>query len=208
MAHRRSRQHGLFESPGALPEGFEYRDALLSSEEERSLLAWFADLPFREFEFGPYRGKRRVVSYGWKYDFSGAGLQKAEDIPAPLLQLREGAARFAHINADELQHVLVTEYPAGAAIGWHKDKRVFGDVIGISLLSACVFRFRRKSGATWKRASFVAEPRSAYLLRGPAREQWEHSIPPVDALRYSITFRGFRPDCASASASSPGFGPG
>jgi hypothetical protein len=118
------------------------------------------------------------------------------------------AARFAHINADELQHVLVTEYPAGAAIGWHKDKRVFGDVIGISLLSACVFRFRRKSGATWKRASFVAEPRSAYLLRGPAREQWEHSIPPVDALRYSITFRGFRPDCASASASSPGFGPG
>jgi hypothetical protein len=67
----------------------------LGPKEERSLLAWFADLPFREFEFGPYRGKRRVVSYGWEYDFSGPGLQKAEDIPAPLLQLREGAARFA-----------------------------------------------------------------------------------------------------------------
>jgi alkylated DNA repair dioxygenase AlkB len=87
---------------------------------------------------------------------------------------------------------LVTEYSPGAAIGWHRDKAEFGDVIGISLLSSCLFRLRRKAGAKWERASLQAEPRSAYLLRGPSRTEWEHSIPPVDAFRYSITFRNLR----------------
>ncbi|MFL5028289.1 MAG: alpha-ketoglutarate-dependent dioxygenase AlkB [Xanthobacteraceae bacterium] len=196
MASARKHQPGLFDAPRNLPEGFAYRDHLLIPAEERALVAWFADLPFREFEFGPYRGKRRVVSFGWKYDFTQSELQKADDMPAQLLPARESAANFAGLDPDELQHVLLTEYPAGAAIGWHKDKHMFGDVIGISLISACVFRFRRKSGAAWERAAIVAQPRSAYLLRGPARDQWEHSIPPVDGLRYSITFRSFRPDRA------------
>ena len=84
------------------------------------------------------------------------------------------------------------EYDVGAAIGWHRDKAVFGDVIGISLLSSCRFRLKRKVGTTWERASLIADARSAYLLRGPSRTEWEHSIPAVDALRYSITFRNFR----------------
>jgi alkylated DNA repair dioxygenase AlkB len=89
----------------------------------------------------------------------------------------------------ELQQVLLTEYAAGAAIGWHKDKAVFGTVVGLSLLSPCVFRLRRKTPPTWERASIVVQPRSGYLLQGPARTDWEHSIPPVESLRYSITFR-------------------
>jgi alkylated DNA repair dioxygenase AlkB len=93
----------------------------------------------------------------------------------------------------EVQHALVTEYQPGAAIGWHRDKDVFGDVIGVSLLSPCNFRLRRKLGPKWERASIVAEPRSVYLLRGAARTDWEHSIPAVDELRYSITFRSMRP---------------
>jgi alkylated DNA repair dioxygenase AlkB len=88
--------------------------------------------------------------------------------------------------------VLVTEYVPGAAIGWHRDKAVFGDVVGVSLVSACVFRIRRTSGTAWERNSFRLEPRSAYLLRGPARTEWEHSIPAVDSLRYSVTFRTLR----------------
>jgi hypothetical protein len=109
-----------------------------------------------------------------------------------LLPLREKAAAFAGLAASELQHVLITEYGPGAAIGWHKDKAVFGEVVGISLLSSCTFRLRRKAGAGWERASLVAEPGSAYLLRGASRTEWEHSIPAVESLRYSITFRNLR----------------
>ncbi len=113
-------------------------------------------------------------------------------MPAWLLPLRERAAAFAGIAPPGLQQVLLSEYSPGAGIGWHRDKAVFGEVVGISLVSPCVFRLRRKSGSGWERASIVAEPRSAYLLRGPARSEWEHSIPAVDSLRYSITFRNVR----------------
>ncbi|MFL5639952.1 MAG: alpha-ketoglutarate-dependent dioxygenase AlkB [Gemmatimonadaceae bacterium] len=175
-----------------LPEGFRYEREVLSRMQEATLLEHFRDLPFKEFLFHGYVGKRRVVSYGWQYDFSEAKLKKTEDIPEFLLPVREIAARFASLKPTELHHVLVTEYSAGSAIGWHRDKDVFGDVIGISLLSSCNFRLRRKVGSKWERASIIAEPRSAYLMRGLSRTEWEHSIPPVDALRYSITLRNFR----------------
>jgi alkylated DNA repair dioxygenase AlkB len=90
------------------------------------------------------------------------------------------------------QHVLIIEYGPGAAIGWHRDKPMFDQVVGISLLSPCHFRFRRQVAGKWQRAAIIAEPRSAYLLSGPSRSEWEHSIPAVEQLRYSITFRNFR----------------
>ena len=178
-------QLSLFEPAPALPPGFRYQTDILSAEEERGLIAAFANLPFRELEFQGFLGK-------WRYDFNTRELQKTEDIPSFLLPCRECAARFAGIPPADLPQVLVTEYPAGAGIGWHKDKAVFGEVVGISLMSPCVFRLRRKTGDRWDRASFVAEPRSAYLLRGPSRTEWEHSIPGVHALRYSVSFRSLR----------------
>ncbi|WP_354081155.1 alpha-ketoglutarate-dependent dioxygenase AlkB [Bradyrhizobium sp. S3.5.5] len=78
---------------------------------------------------------------------------------------------------------------AGAGIGWHKDRPVFGDVAGISLLSSCTFRLRRRTAKSFERSTLVAEPRSVYLLRGPSRTEWQHSIPGVESLRYSVTFR-------------------
>lgn len=173
----------------ALPEGFRYQPDFLSREEEHSLLRHIEKLPFREFEFHGFTGKRRTVSFGWRYDFNGGGLTKTEDMPEFLLAVRAQAESFAAIAPGELQQVLVTEYAPGAAIGWHKDRAVFGDVVGISLLSPCTFRLRRKTGHCWKRRNLTAEPRSVYLLRGPSRTEWEHSIPGVDSLRYSITFR-------------------
>ena len=163
-------------------------------------LAWRGALPDRalrgaavpEFEFRGYVGRRRTVSFGWEYDFSTEQVRPTQDIPDFLLPLREQAASFAGLEASDLPHALVTEYQASAAIGWHKDKGVFGDVVGISLLAPCVFRLRRRKGAIWERASVTAEPRSAYLLRGSAREEWEHSIPAVESLRYSVTFRTLR----------------
>jgi alkylated DNA repair dioxygenase AlkB len=175
-----------------LPAGFRYAPEVISAEEEERLIAQFATLPFKEFEFQGFLGKRRTVSYGWRYDFNGGGLKRADGIPTFLHPAREVAARFAGMNPADLQQALVIEYPPGAQIGWHKDRPVFEATVGISLKSPCTFRLRRKAGAKWERASLIAAPRSAYLIKGESRTEWEHSIPAVPALRYSITFRNFK----------------
>jgi alkylated DNA repair dioxygenase AlkB len=124
---------------------------------------------------------------------------KASDpMPDFLLPLRDIAADLAKLPAERFQQALVTEYAPGAGIGWHRDKPMFEDVVAFSLLAPCTLRLRRKDGGRWTRRSQIVAPRSAYLLRGAARFDWEHSIPPLDRLRYSITFRTFwreaRPD--------------
>jgi alkylated DNA repair dioxygenase AlkB len=188
-------QLGFFEDPApSLPDGFKYTPDVISRDVEQKLLARFRDLPFREFEFHGYTGKRRVISFGWQYDFGKRRLNKADDMPEFLQELRVTAAEFGALEPAELQQVLVSEYSAGAGIGWHRDKAVFGDVIGISLLSPCMFRLRRKADSRWERVNVTAEPRSAYLLRGPSRTEWEHSIPGVESLRYSVTYRNLRDD--------------
>jgi alkylated DNA repair dioxygenase AlkB len=184
-------QPSLFDTIPLFPEGFKHEPDVISIEEEQQLLRQVETLPFKDFEFHGFLGKRRVVSFGWRYDFNEHELQKADDIPAFLLPLRRRAAEFAGLGPDALQHVLVTEYGPGAAIGWHRDKAVFAEVVGISLLAPCRFRLRRKQGGAWQRAAITLEPRSAYLLTGPSRTEWEHSIPPMDRLRYSITYRNF-----------------
>lgn len=175
-----------------LPDGFRYQQELITPVQEADLIAQIRELPFREFEFHGYTGKRRVVSFGSKYDYSARELREASVMPEFLQELRVAAAAFAELEPEGLQHALVTEYSAGAGIGWHRDKDVFNEIVGISLLTSCVFRLRRRVGDSWERVNVNAEPRSVYLLSGAARSEWEHSIPPVDALRYSVTFRNRR----------------
>jgi alkylated DNA repair dioxygenase AlkB len=177
-----------------LLEGFRYRSALIDKAEADALISHVRELPFREFDFHGFKGKRRVVSFGYHYDFSEQQLRKTKSIPEFLLPLRARAAVFANLAPESLSHALVTEYAPGAGIGWHRDRPVFGEVIGISLLSPCVLRFRRKVDQNWERVKVGAAPRSAYHLSGPARLVWQHSISPMEALRYSITFRSMRED--------------
>ena len=185
-------QPALFEAPPRWPEGFDYQPDLLSTAEAEDLLRHLTELDFKPFEFRGYLGKRRVVYFGWRYDFNHARLSRAEAIPAFLDPVREKAAAFAGLDPARLEHVLINEYEPGAGIGWHRDRPQFEDVIGVSLGAPGLMRFRRKQGERWERVSIPVEPRSAYLLRGPARTEWEHSLPEVEALRYSITFRTIR----------------
>jgi alkylated DNA repair dioxygenase AlkB len=193
-------QLGLFQEPApSLPDGFRYQAEVLSVAAERELVDRMAELEFKEFEFRGFLGKRRVVSFGWQYDYNVQRLQKRAVMPEFLSPLRDLAARFAGLAPAALEQALVTEYAPGAAIGWHKDRPMFGDVVGVSLLSPCLFRLRRQMGSRWQRAWLTVESRSIYLLHGAARSEWEHSIPAVDQLRYSVTFRTFRPDAARPS---------
>jgi hypothetical protein len=187
--HVLAEQLELLERKSVPIEGFSYQPDLFSPSLEAALVTEIAKLDFKEFEFHGFFGKRRVVSFGIRYDFADHRTHLAPDIPAFLNPLRELASSFGNIDPSALWHALVTEYQPGAAIGWHRDRPVFRDVVGISLLSPCRFRLRRKSDAIWQRYAITLAPRSAYLLQGTVRELWQHSIPPAAELRYSVTFR-------------------
>lgn len=185
-------QPDLFARPGSPIEGFAYREGLITPVEEAELIGAVAALPFAPFDFHGFKGNRRIVSFGGRYDFSAGRLREAEPLPDLLQPLRSHAAAFAGLEPDELRQVLVTEYAPGAGIGWHRDRPEFDKVVGVSLASACVMRFRRGQAGAWERRSLPLAPRSAYLLDGPARSEWMHSIAPGTELRYSVTFRSLR----------------
>jgi alkylated DNA repair dioxygenase AlkB len=182
------KQTRLFADPAAIP-GLRYQADLISRDDERGFVRGFERLDFKPFEFHGYLGNRRVVSFGLRYDYSGARLREAAPIPDFLLPLRAIAARFSGQAEEALAHTLVTEYAPGAGIGWHRDKGQFGKVVGLSFCEPCRLRFRRKDGERWERRVVEVMPRSAYLLDGEARHVWEHSISPMEKLRYSVTFR-------------------
>ena len=156
-------------------------------------------LPLAPFQVGAFEGKRRVASFGWRYDYDQHKLEQAEDLPAWIAPLIVKVQAFAGLPAASIRQVLFTEYEKGTGIGWHRDKPHFDQVFGLSLASACKFRFRRKTGRTWQRFTLEAEPRSLYMMAGESRSIWDHSIPPVDSTRYSITFRTMADDNTRAS---------
>lgn len=177
----------LFDSP--LIEGLKYQDALIGSDEEKALLDRLMPLELAPFRFHGWLGNRKTQSFGWRYDFDDASFTRTEPIPDWLGRLRVAAAAFAHVTAEDFVHVLLARYDPGAGIGWHKDRDAFEQVVGISLGTPAVLRFRQRSGGGFRRASLEVAPRSAYLLSGEARWEWEHRITPGDQLRFSITFR-------------------
>jgi alkylated DNA repair dioxygenase AlkB len=196
-----STQTDLFALPSGLPEGFRYHPGILSPEEEQALARELASLPFKPFDFHGYLANRQVVSFGYRYDYDRRAVVESAPFPSFLVSLRQKIAETFDRPADAFRQVLINEYRPGAGIGWHRDKAQFDEVVGVSLLAPCVLRFRRKAGDTWDRASLPVEPRSAYLLSGPARGEWEHSIPALDRLRYSITLRTLVAKATAGAAS-------
>ena len=185
-------QAGLFED-AALPPGFAFVADLLTPDEEAEALAGIAALELREAQYKEFTAKRRVASFGAGYDFDANELTPAPVMAPFLLPLRDKAARWAGEAAERFGYALVAEYRPGTQLGWHRDVPQFESILGISLGSACTMRLRRYPPRPRERI-FTLElpPRSAYALRGAARWDWQHSIAPTPALRYSITFRSRR----------------
>jgi alkylated DNA repair dioxygenase AlkB len=173
----------------SLPPGFRYEPDFVSESEQRALVGFLETLPLKPFEFRNFRGNRRVAAFGYHYDYNKLALEPASPLPPELHDLRDRAARWAGEEPSRFCQILVNEYRPGAPIGWHTDKPQFDQVLGVSLLAPANLRLRRSRGNGWERRSVLVEARSIYLLSGEVRREWQHSIAPAVALRYSITLR-------------------
>ncbi|MFN2568458.1 MAG: alpha-ketoglutarate-dependent dioxygenase AlkB [Candidatus Dormibacteria bacterium] len=185
---------------GDIPSGLVYEADLISEEEEQTLAARIAIIDFEEVTMHGRTARRTVRHFGYRYIYgTGEAVSPAEPIPDWLLSLRDRCADLAAAPSDDLVEALVTRYPPGAGIGWHRDAPMFGSrVAGVSLLSPCRMRFQRGTGERRQVWSLDLAPRSGYVLGGASRWAWQHTIPPIRALRYSITFRTVRGRDATA----------
>jgi alkylated DNA repair dioxygenase AlkB len=202
------RQAALFpELPCAMPGGFCAREEFVTREEEARLAGYLEHLPLAHPTTDGYPAKRRVFGFGWSYDFEKDAFVPGPPLPPFLLPLARRAAKWADIPATRVVEALVTEYPPGSAIGWHRDNERFEHVIGVSLMGGAEFRLRPLSPARGKGLRTASElralwlpARSAYVMQGESRWEFQHSVAPVPALRYSITLRtlpsGFFPNRA------------
>jgi DNA oxidative demethylase len=175
-----------------LPEGLIYAPGFLAEAEERDVLAVLETFELQPYVMHDTPSRRLVRSFGLARVAGGYDAGPAAPIPTELDWLQERCAGLMGREPGELSQLLVTRYPPGAGIGWHRDLPQFGDVSGISLLTACRMRFRRGQTRAWETAELTLEPRSAYVLSGPARAEWQHQIPPVKEERWSMTFRTLR----------------
>jgi DNA oxidative demethylase len=173
------------------PEGLVFRPEFVLKEEERELRAAVEELEFGQITMRGQIARRTVRHFGYDYDYESYGkLVRGEPLPSWLLPLRDRCADLADLEPGELVQALVTRYPPGAPIGWHRDAPMFGaKVVGVSLAAASRMRFQRTVDGTRRLYELELPPRSAYVLAGAARTAWQHSIPPVKELRYSITLR-------------------
>jgi alkylated DNA repair dioxygenase AlkB len=191
-------QLSLLPDTSLSPAGLQYQPDFISGRDEHDLVQRIRSLPLEPFQFGAFEGTRRVASFGWRYDYSQQRLQQAEVLPNWIAPMIARVAAFRGLPSGAIRQVLVTEYKAGAGIGWHRDKPHFEEVLGLSLLSPCRFRFLRQTEGGWRRHTLAAEPRSLYLMTSESRHLWEHSIPPVEQVRYSLTFRSMAREVARA----------
>jgi alkylated DNA repair dioxygenase AlkB len=185
----------LFPVEPAFPEEFSYLDSFISPEEEVRLLEEIAKIDLHNMIFQGYTATRKVASFGYDYSFDSRKLTKGRDIPEAFDFIIEKVAEHLKMKREDFAELLVTEYPVGAVINWHRDAPPFDLIAGISLRSDCVFKLRPQEKERQGRGSIISFPvrrRSLYVMQGPARSEWQHSIAPVKEVRYSVTLRTLR----------------
>lgn len=185
----------LVPSPGALPDGLTYQPEFLTRAEERQLIELVQYLPLQEAKYKAYTARRRVVSYGGRFDYDSNELLPSSELVEELRPLRARIAAWASLAPEELVHALVAEYSPGTPLGWHRDVPNFEGIFGVSLGSDALLRFRPYPPERPRKEDVIklkVTPRSVYAMRGAARWDWQHSVAPVDELRWSITFRTAR----------------
>jgi alkylated DNA repair dioxygenase AlkB len=193
-----NRDSSLFEISAKVPDGFIYHQNFISEAEEHEFIREIQKLHLTPFKYYQFTGKRRTASFGWQYEFGTSEITTAPDMPAFLLPVRTRAGNFFNIDPNSLVQISIIEYSTGSPIGWHRDIPHFDVVVGISLGAACRMRFRKYNRARSKTLnrdeilSIELQPRSIYLMSGASRGSWQHSIPPVKELRYSIMMRTLR----------------
>ena len=188
----------IFDTP-VLP-GLSSCEDLVSAAEERALVAAIDGTALSAFRFQGWEGKRLTASFGWTFDFDHGRLERGEPLPDWLLPVRDRAAAFAGLQPEELVHALLIRYDPGAGIGWHRDRPAFEHVVGLSLGSGTVMRFRRRRAERFERVTTPLVPRGAYHLTGEVRHEWEHSIAEMAQTRWSVTFRSLSERALGARA--------
>lgn len=192
---RAAGQAKLFDTGTSLPNGFVYRPNFITAQEEREIVSYLADLPLeKSVSSEGYEAKRRVINFGWSYDFATGKLIPGPALPLFLQPVARRIAKWIDIPKARVVEALVSEYQPGAAIGWHRDNESFESIVGLSLSGWATLRLRplRRRGRVRSPKDVVSievEPRSAYLMQKESRWEYQHSVAKTRGLRYSITFR-------------------
>ena len=185
----------LFAIEPAYPEGFSYVPGFITEDEESKLCEEIQKIELHNFNFQGFKANRKVASFGYDYSFDNGALTKGKDIPEAFDFLIEKVNTHLSLKPGQFAELLITEYPAGSVINWHRDAPPFDIIAGISIMADCTFRLRPQDKAKQGRASVISFPvnrRSLYIIQGPARTDWQHSIAPVKQTRFSITLRTLR----------------
>lgn len=186
----------LFETKPILPDGFEYIDDFISVEEEQQLIPFIQTIPLHSFIFHGHEAKRRVASFGFNYSFERKSLTKGAPIPSQFDALIDKVTSTLSVPKNSFAELLITEYPLGSLINWHRDAMPYEIIAGVSLLADCQFKLRpyhRENRTRKTTITFPVKRRSLYKMSGTSRYDWEHATAPVTSVRYSITLRTVNP---------------
>jgi len=185
----------LFDEPPLLPPGFSYYPEFITRHQEQELLTAIQKIELHAMIFQGYTANRKVASFGYDYSFSTRKLTKGKPIPESFDWLIDKTATLLSVARQQIAELLITEYPPGSVINWHRDAPPFESIAGLSLAADCIFKLRPYDKSLRSRKTIISLPvqqRSLYIMQAQARSDWEHSTAPVQATRYSITLRTLR----------------